>query len=72
MFAMPDATPPSPPADADSGAVGRSDSQRTGDVAGPPAEPIGPPEAEGPLSLQRYRKRDGRQLILFARREREP
>jgi hypothetical protein len=69
---MPDALPPSPPGDADRGAAERSDSQLVGGVGGPPAEPIGPAEPEGPLSLQRYRKRDGRQLILFARREREP
>ena len=43
-----------------------------GPAEGPPAEPIGSAEAEGPLRLQRYRKRDGRQLILFARREHEP
>jgi hypothetical protein len=30
----------------------------------PGTEPAGEPEREGPLVLQRYRKADGRQLIL--------
>jgi hypothetical protein len=72
MCAMPDATPPT---DEGSGASGASDARRADHAGDPPAEPVGPAEAEGPLSLQRYRKRDGRQLILFARHgrgEREP
>jgi hypothetical protein len=72
MCAMPDVTPPPSSAGADGGAGRRSDSEATVPIGGAPAEPLGPVETEGPLTLQRYRKRDGRQLILFVRREREP
>jgi hypothetical protein len=33
----------------------------------PGTEPAGEPERLGPLVLQRYRKADGRQLILYSR-----
>jgi hypothetical protein len=31
-----------------------------------PAEPVGDPERYGPLRLQRYRKPDGRQLVVYS------
>lgn len=34
-----------------------------------PTVPDGPPEEEGPLRLQRFRKPDGRALLLFKRRD---
>jgi hypothetical protein len=52
---------PDPPPDPQSPAAAQPEHGTT--------EPDGPPQEEGPLRARRFRKPDGRTLILFERRD---
>jgi hypothetical protein len=54
---------------ASAGGVAGATPASAGDTGRPPASPQGPPEHYGPLILARYRKDDGRALILYAEDE---